>query len=624
MKKTTMIFLLAAFVFPPAAGAAPVDINRGTAIPALTASDIDVSLRLTGGEGSVLMPGRDINLTFQTSADAYVIIYNIDSNGYVHLLYPSDGRPSRVSGRKVHFLPEPGTGVTWEVGDDTGVEYIHAVAVDDPARIDRDELYYLAQNSVLPDDKRLRIDMDPYLAFNMIDEELIEEAKTLAPATDHTFFYVNRRVDYPGYLCYQCHSPSSLQDPYAMTCPEVVIEKVGVSEDSSYPYPELYAVVHVDEIVDDDYETFSYDAGDLGAFDELDYDYYDSDTDIYLTIYDHGINPHRYYWPGYWSWYVNWYPAWYYWDPWYGNDWDMGWYAGSYYYHLPFRSWYPGYYNTYWYGYGYGWWGGWYRYDHPYYADYYWRDKRSLYAGRSLGGRRLDYAGTSARMEREKTLASSRLGRVRTVEATRRTLERSNLARNAVRDRTSRAYRTPGTSARRAGGTAGSLRRSTLYRTGISARRSREAAEAIEARRSARSRTISRDRSARSVSRRTSRDIRRAAEARRPVIRRTSPARRTPATGRSDSGRSKTSTGRSGTSARTRAVKKSTERATPTRKSTTTRRRSTSGDSRSSPTRSGSSSTSRSRSSGSRSTPARSSGSRSSGGRSTSGKSRKR
>ena len=91
MKRSLLIFLLAVIVISPAAAsAAPVEINTSPALKPAVASDLDVSLRLIGGRGAVLIPGRDINLTFQTSSDAYVIIYNIDSEGYVHLLYPAD------------------------------------------------------------------------------------------------------------------------------------------------------------------------------------------------------------------------------------------------------------------------------------------------------------------------------------------------------------------------------------------------------------------------------------------------------------------------------------------------------------------------------------------------------
>ena len=463
MKRSLLTFLLAVIVISPTvASAAPVEINNSPALKTTVVSDLDVSLRLIGGRGAVLMPGRDINLTFQTSSDAYVIIYNIDSEGYVHLLYPADGRPEIITGRKVHFLPEQGAGITWEVGGDTGVEYIHAIAVSDPSRIDRDELYYLAQNSSMPEERRLRIDMDPFLAFNMIDEELIDDAERMMPATDYTYFYINRKVDYPGYLCYKCHSPSKIPDPYAVECPEVDIEMIAANEDAGYPYPQLFAVIHAGSSApEDEYDSYTYYADNLSlGYDDYDYD----EQKVYLSIYyNYGYSPYSYYWPGYNSWYINWNPGWY-WNISWGMGW--GWGGGCYYHHYPFYSWYP--YSCYAYQHGYynGYWDGYYGSGGYYPGGYYPANKRSLYAGRGFtkrgsldytstrvktsrtaGGRdftrrgSLDYTSTRVKSSREATLASSRLVKERTRAATARSYQRSRLARQVTRDRASTGFR---------------------------------------------------------------------------------------------------------------------------------------------------------------------------------------
>jgi hypothetical protein len=438
MKHSLLTFLLAAiFILPTAASAAPVEINSSPALKPAVVSDLDVSLRLIGGRGAVLMPGRDINLTFQTSSDAYVIIYNIDSEGYVHLLYPADGRPAMISGKKVHFLPEQGRGVTWEVGGDTGIEYIHAIAVNDPSRIDRDELYYLAQNSTMPEERRLRIDMDPFLAFNMIDEELIEDSEKMSPSTDYTYFYINRKVDYPGYLCYKCHSPSKIPDPYAMECPEVDIEMIAANEDAGYPYPQLFAVIQAgSDAPEDEYDSYTYYADNLSlGYDDYDYD----EQKVYLSVYySYGGYPYSYYWPGYYPWYVNWSSSWG-WNSYWGIGWGWG---GCYYHHYPFYSWYP-YSYTYWHGYNHGYWDGYYGgggYYPP--AHYTGGNKRSIYAGREFTKRSsLDYASTRIKTSRDATIASSRLVKQRTKTATARSYQRSRLARQVTRDRASTGFR---------------------------------------------------------------------------------------------------------------------------------------------------------------------------------------
>ena len=83
MTRKLMLFLLAVILIPfSVSNASPVEITRTVSYPAQYArSDVGLSLRLIGGKGSVLLPGRDINLTFQTERDAYVVIYNIDSEG---------------------------------------------------------------------------------------------------------------------------------------------------------------------------------------------------------------------------------------------------------------------------------------------------------------------------------------------------------------------------------------------------------------------------------------------------------------------------------------------------------------------------------------------------------------
>ncbi len=649
MKRSLLIFLFAAVVIlPTAASTAPVEINNSPALKSVVASDVDVSLRLIGGRGAVLMPGRDINLTFQTSADAYVIIYNIDSEGYVHLLYPADGQPKMISGRKVHFLPEQGAGITWEVGRDTGIEYIHAIAVNDPSRIDRDELYYLAQNSTMPEEKRLRIDMDPFLAFNMIDEELITDAERMTPATDYTYFYINQKVDYPGYLCYKCHSPSKIPDPYAMECPEVDIEFIAVNEDAGYPYPQLYAVVQAgSDAPEDEYESYEYYTDNLSlGYDDYDYD----EQKVYLSVYyNSGYYPYSYYWPGYWSWYGGCY------SNWYGVSWGIGWGWGSgcYYHHYPFYSWYPYSYSSYWHGYNNGYWNGYY--GNGYYPGYsYPADSRSLYAGRGFSKRgsldnsttrlktstvagssrdlskrgSLDYNSTRVKTSREATLASSRLVKERTRAATAKSYQRSRLARQVTRDRASTGFRSFESSRYNTG-------RSTRYERGVygnygatrSARTTNQSSKRTKARTSSGGATLRFDKGDRSFDRgstkatnqrgtsrqNTGSDLEKRVRTHRSE--RETKQRNTSTDRNKSSARKRTST-RAGTSARSTKDSGKSDSRSSTR-SNTTRRSSSDSGARKNSSSSGSSARSTTRSSSTRSSGTRSSGTRSSGSRST-------
>jgi len=428
MKRFTFLFLLAALMIPLLTSQmSAVDLKKGSYVPSSPGpGDFAVSINLLGEKGGVYRPGKDIRLSFQTTKDAYVVVYNIDADGYVHLLYPEDGRSALSEGRKTHFLPPPGKNEYWETGATTGVEYIHAVAVTEPGRINEDELYFLAQGNRLAEEKRLRIDMDPFLGFNMIDEELVRGAESDPPATDYTYFYINRHVEYPRYLCSKCHSPEKLSDPYAMECPEIVIEKIAYDEEPRYPYPQLYDIRHAGEEPEEDASTsdrYGEQWLDEGDADNEGND--DNDTQLRLSISYGGSYP---FWPQYGPTLLAFDP--FYWDPFW---WDFNWYRswGNYSWWPSYGWWYPpSYYWAYhyrypWWGYNRDWWAcdnDWGRCDNRY---------RPVYGGRTVKKRYLDYTRTATDVRRTRSIAGSRLDQVKNRDVARR-LERSNLERRAT------------------------------------------------------------------------------------------------------------------------------------------------------------------------------------------------
>ncbi len=473
MKRKQLLFLLVVAILSfGGVNASPVEITRSSSTSYASArSDVDLSLRLIGGKGSVFMPGRDINLTFETSRDAYVVIYGIDSEGLVQLLFPMDGILKKVEGQKVHFLPERDGGIKWEVSGKTGMEYIHAVAVTGMDRIDAGELRFLAQNAGAPADRQYRIDSDPMLAFNTIDEALVLDAPGVPIATDYTYFYINREVDYPRYLCSKCHGEGRIADPYAMECPEIVIEKLEYENEDNlqYPYPSLFAIRHVGGD-DDYYESSGYADNITGGWD--DEDYYDDDSNIYLSIYYTDYDyPHRFDYPAFRSWYFSYYDPWRWdYDPWgWGFSFTWGW-DDYYYHHWPYQSWYSHRYNWYnWncmYGYNYccgGWYTPWYHHGH-HFNDYdHHRKDRSVYADRSFTKRNLNYAASSVRSSRDKTVAGSRLGATKTAAASARKIEREKDSRAAVATRRSVATSASQTRSSLEGSGNGEVRRRVIH-----------------------------------------------------------------------------------------------------------------------------------------------------------------
>ena len=429
MKRIAFLFLLAVVIVSLTSQTNAVDLKKGSVISSAPAqSELAVNINLLGEKGAVYRPGNEIRLSFQTTKDAYVVLYDVDVDGNVQLLYPEDGRLVLSEGRKAYFMPPPGKGMIWTAGQTTGVEYIHAVAVTDPARINDDELYFLARNGSLSDEKRFRVDLDPYLAFNMIDEELVKGAENDPPATDFTYFYINKHVEYPRYLCSKCHSPEKLPDPYAMECPEIVIEKIAYEEDPHYPYPPLYDVKHVAEKTKED-TTYSSDRYsdkwlDKDADTNNENDTGDA-THLYLTV-DYAGHP-------FWG---SWGPTLlafdpFYWDPfWWDFNWGFNW--GDSYWWPSYGWWYPP--SYYWaYHYRYPWWGpywndwgycGWYGEGHGH-------NWRPIYGGQNVVKRPLDYARTNSDIHRVRAVAGSRLVQTENRDVARR-LERSTLERRAI------------------------------------------------------------------------------------------------------------------------------------------------------------------------------------------------
>lgn len=407
MKRGVLLLLCAALLVPLSrASSLPIDIRTGktsrAAVPAR--NDLAVIVDVTGEPGDVFESGSAINVSFRVSRDAYVVVYNVDSEGYVHLLHPMDGKPVLSEARTTYFLPEPGSGIVWETGGKTGIEYIHAVAVEDASLLNEDELYFLSRSERMADEKRLRIDMDPGLAFNMIDEEIVRDAARNAPATDFARFYINRRVDFPRYLCAKCHSPEKISDPYAEECPETVIEPSGDDGSAGYPYAELYDVRESHGRNDEAYSS-------LDENDEEDAPYDDVDTHIYLSFGYSAYDPwYAYSWYG-WGWGWQWW-----WDPfWWGVGWGWPYYYGWGYYPWWRDPWY-----------GCGWCGGGYWHDRHDHLRY-----RPVYGERSVTKRLVDYQRTSRELARERSIDHTRLARAKASESERR-LERSDLRRQAT------------------------------------------------------------------------------------------------------------------------------------------------------------------------------------------------
>ena len=201
---------------------------------AATAQSLNVKLRSNRGDGAVYQPGDAISLTVKTNRDADLIVYEIDADGSVHVLFPFEGNDTSIEGGTVLALPEDADEQLVVEGP-VGEGYIVAIASDEPFRRlpwylrSRDpraeELGYTNDDretdGVTRDGK---IVGDPFVAMERIRRQVLAEGvKSHSFATAYTSYYVHNEVRYPRYLCNDCHRPGYYSwwdgfDPYYANC----------------------------------------------------------------------------------------------------------------------------------------------------------------------------------------------------------------------------------------------------------------------------------------------------------------------------------------------------------------------------------------------------------------------
>jgi hypothetical protein len=211
MRWLLTLFAVAAFLYPRAA-ASVTQYNSGR-----SASE-GVSLTLGDPIGSVYRAGEEVGLSVRTDADAYIVVFNIDTDGFVHLLYPEDGKSLRkFSGGRTHEFPDdPERSLV--VGGSKGIEFVFALAVENRDHINEQEIRFLYDSEDLPEERKFRLTGDPLLGANRIASQIVRGiAQRPGVTMSFTYFYIDEAVDYPRYLCEDCYEKGA--DPYASGMP---------------------------------------------------------------------------------------------------------------------------------------------------------------------------------------------------------------------------------------------------------------------------------------------------------------------------------------------------------------------------------------------------------------------
>jgi len=84
------------------------------------------------GDDAVFSPGDEIRIKVRASEDAYLLVYEIDAEGYVHELFPYDRSQGGVEGHRTYDLSRDRPDAQLVAEGPVGEGYIVAVASLDP------------------------------------------------------------------------------------------------------------------------------------------------------------------------------------------------------------------------------------------------------------------------------------------------------------------------------------------------------------------------------------------------------------------------------------------------------------------------------------------------------------
>lgn len=221
-RKLKAVFLAAAVAgaTPSGAALAVVPVEN-----AARASRLSIDVWTNKEEGGVYRSGEQMKIFFRPNVDSYVLIYNIDTEGFIHVIYPYGPEdPERLEGGRTYQIPSRQDPYDLVADGPQGIEYVVALAAPFPYR---DLPWYLSgrladegppSGSDEGDEESGVIVGDPYLGMDRIVRRIVPAGREEEVATADTYFYIERRVEYPRYVCADCHSHGVWYDPYYDNC----------------------------------------------------------------------------------------------------------------------------------------------------------------------------------------------------------------------------------------------------------------------------------------------------------------------------------------------------------------------------------------------------------------------
>lgn len=210
-----------------------------------------VGVWLDKSDDDIYRRGENQTVGFQTNSDGYAVVYRIDTEGLVTILWPrSRMNDGFVFGAHEYALPVSGA-ARIKVSGDEGLGYVEAIVSSYP--FDLRDLEIDFHHEARTEDFDFYVAGDPFLAMNEINFAItgLEDSADYV-VTNYASYYVHEKVDHPRYLCNQCHVDESVAyDPYDDHCTLEINYDFGWSNSwyGTYGYYPVYwhpAYVYID------------------------------------------------------------------------------------------------------------------------------------------------------------------------------------------------------------------------------------------------------------------------------------------------------------------------------------------------------------------------------------------
>ncbi|MFN8589559.1 MAG: DUF4384 domain-containing protein [Candidatus Eisenbacteria bacterium] len=187
------------------------------------------------GDDAVYEPGDAMQVKVRATDDTYLLVYEIDADGHISVLYPWRRTGAVVEGHRTYRLPPQDSRYELVVDRTVGQGFLVAIASREPFRNlpwylrpfdpQGETIGYEDQHAEEEGfDEDGAVLGDPMVAMERIRRRVLQHPEdTDLFATAYATYYVGHEVRYPRYLCSDCHRPGQWAwwdgfDPYYTRC----------------------------------------------------------------------------------------------------------------------------------------------------------------------------------------------------------------------------------------------------------------------------------------------------------------------------------------------------------------------------------------------------------------------